>query len=364
MEIYGEYLQLARLAISGRHDDIEMLLRRAMRRSKDDRPEFQEQLKQLVSQFVSDSTTVRRRASFNRKSDAPASGSAFLDIKNEDFSMDPVWSRDIELTLSNVIAERQKIKELQEARIEPTSSLLFVGPPGVGKSLAAKWLARELNRNLLTLDLASLMSSYLGKTASNLRAVINEAANSDSILFLDEFDSIGKRRDDQGDVGELKRLVNVLLQALDNWPSNGLLIAATNHSELLDKAIWRRFDHIVKFDNPSQHEISLFVVALFSKSGIKVKADIINLIAIALEGSSFADVELWVTRAIRTSIVNDLEIGDSLLTGLGSYLSSQSKDERVNAALSLIRSGVSQRKASEVVGLSRDTVRKYLNSNK
>jgi hypothetical protein len=111
----------------------------------------------------------------------------------------------------------------------------------LGDTLAARVLARTLGRPLLILDLAAVMSSFLGRTGGNLRHVLDYAKSIECVLLLDELDAIAKRRDDAGEIGELKRLVTVLIQEIDDWPSSGLLVAATNHPELLDPAIWRRF---------------------------------------------------------------------------------------------------------------------------
>src|ERR1700733_11402427 len=143
-----------------------------------------------------------------------------------------------------------------DADLHPTKSALFVGPPGVGKTLAARWIAKKLNRPLIVLDLSAVMSSFLGRTGNNVRNVLDYAKGVECIFLLDEFDAIAKRRDDAVEVGELKRLVTVLLQEIDEWPSSGILIAATNHPELLDPAVWRRFDLIVKFPMPAEDQLT------------------------------------------------------------------------------------------------------------
>ena len=111
---------------------------------------------------------------------------------------------------------------------------------------------------LLILDLSAVMSSYLGRTGSNLRHVLDYAKSLDCVLLLDELDAIAKRRDDSSEIGKLKRLVTVLLQQLDDWPSAGLLIAATNHTDLLDHAVWCRFEELVKFGIPQQDTVKVF----------------------------------------------------------------------------------------------------------
>ena len=125
----------------------------------------------------------------------------------------------------------------------------------LGKTLAARWIAKKLNRPLIVLDLWAVMSSFLGRTGNNIRNVLDYAKGLDCVLLLDEFDAIAKRRDDAVEIGELKRLVTVLLQEIDEWPSSGLLLAATNHPDLLDPAVWRRFELIVEFPMPTEAEI-------------------------------------------------------------------------------------------------------------
>ncbi len=359
MDIYGEYLQLARLAVSGRKEDISMLLRRALRRSEKDRPEFQAQLKNLMS-HTENIESPQRKVNLNKKNNEKSISSSFLKSQENDKTITPIWTPAIEHTLLGILDERKKIKALKSVNINPTSTLLFIGPPGVGKSLAAKWIAESLNKKLLVLDLASIMSSYLGKTGLNLRNVIEEAAQSDAVLFLDEFDSIAKKRDDQSDIGELKRLVNVLLQALDDWPNNGLLIAATNHSELLDSAVWRRFDDVVKFNLPAKKEIKSLTKNVLKRSHFKVDQKILDILSIALEGISFSDIEHWLTRSMRTAIIKDLPIEAVIIEKISFETRTYEKSQKKELAKLLLETGVSQRKASEALGLSRDTIRKYI----
>lgn len=120
----------------------------------------------------------------------------------------------------------------------------------MGKTLTARWLAAKLEVLLYVLDLTAVMSSLLGRSGNNLRTALDFAKRSPCVLLLDEIDAIAKRRSDDTDIGELKRLVTVILQEVDEWPATGLLLAATNHPELIDPALWRRFDLVVEFKMP------------------------------------------------------------------------------------------------------------------
>lgn len=216
---------------------------------------------------------------------------------------EPVLSSKVADAVDQLLAERQASTELAEVGLEPSRTLLLVGPPGVGKTLTAAYIAARLGLPLKTIDLAAVMSSYLGRTGRNLRDALDDARHERSVAFLDEFDALAKRRDDDADIGELKRLVNVLLQQLDRWPSNSLLIAATNHPELLDRAVMRRFDVTLELSLPTTAERSELLrrMPLLRRSAIP--GDVIDLLALATEGHTHAAVEQWVTNVGRRAIV-------------------------------------------------------------
>jgi ATPase family associated with various cellular activities (AAA) len=130
-------------------------------------------------------------------------------------------------------------------------SFLMYGPPGTGKSRLARYIAKELGLDLYIARLDGLISSFLGSTSKNIRALFDFAARTPCVLFLDEFDAIAKLRGDSQELGELKRVVNSFIQNLDSLGSHSIVIAATNHQELLDSAIWRRFSYRLALDFPT-----------------------------------------------------------------------------------------------------------------
>src|SRR5207244_3673485 len=133
-------------------------------------------------------------------------------------------------------------------------SFLMYGPPGTGKSRLARYIAKELGLDLYIARLDGLISSFLGSTSKNIRALFDFAAKTPCILFLDEFDAIAKLRGDTQELGELKRVVNSFIQNLDTLGTQSIVIAATNHEELLDSAIWRRFSYRLALNFPSQDQ--------------------------------------------------------------------------------------------------------------
>ena len=259
--------------------------------------------------------------------------------------------------LGQVISERRRERDLLAAGLFPTKSLLFTGPPGVGKSLAARWIAKSLARPLLTLDLSAVMSSFLGRTGTNLRHVLDYAKQVEAVLLLDEFDALAKRRDDSTEVGELKRLVTVLLQEIDDWPPTGLLIAATNHPELLDPAVWRRFDVRVEFPMPTQEQVRE-ATDLFLGADNGASDRWRQILAATLRGLSFNDVERELSRVRRESIIRNESIEQRIISLVQTRLNSLTRKERSEAVLWMTTSGLSQRAVHELTGVSRDTIRR------
>lgn len=179
-----------------------------------------------------------------------------LEVKNPRFGYDEVVLSDETLSrVKKVGDEHRRANVLAEYGLRPASKVLFYGVPGCGKTLTAHVLAGALNWPLIYTRFDGIISSYLGETSLNLRRVFEFASNTPCILFFDEFDAIGKSRTNQTDSGELKRVVNTFLQLMDSYMGQGLVIAATNHEELIDNALWRRFDEVIHFEKPTKREI-------------------------------------------------------------------------------------------------------------
>jgi len=168
-----------------------------------------------------------------------------------DLVLDPVVGD----ALARLILEVQNWPTLDAANLPRRNRLLLSGPPGCGKTSAVSAIAHELGRPLVTARVEGLISSYLGETAANLSNLFTFASTGPYVLFLDEFDSLGKTREDASDHGELRRVVNAVLQQIDAYHGPSLIVTATNHSQILDSALWRRFDTVIELGLPDAEQI-------------------------------------------------------------------------------------------------------------
>ncbi|MGH8614115.1 MAG: AAA family ATPase [Gammaproteobacteria bacterium] len=219
---------------------------------------------------------------------------------------DVVLSDENRSLLQEILEEHHRAEVLKSHGLYPSDRLLFCGPPGCGKTITAEVIASELGLPLAIVRTDSVVSSYLGETAANLRKVFDFIATTPLVVLFDEFDAIGKERADVAEHGELKRLVNAFLQMMDAYSGKSLLIAATNHESILDSAVWRRFDEILIFDLPNLEQLRrLLSVKL---RGARREFEIENTRSVNLfKGMSHADVERVLRRAIKEMVMASRE---------------------------------------------------------
>jgi SpoVK/Ycf46/Vps4 family AAA+-type ATPase len=227
---------------------------------------------------------------------------ALVDVRHPERTRDDiVLAAELSQRLDRVAAEYRAQDALAKHGLVPKTRLLFVGPPGCGKTLCAEILAGDLGLPLLYARFDGIISSFLGETANNLRRVFNYAEQHVSVLFFDEFDALGKRRDDPHEVGELKRVVGSFLQILDSFPRDHIVVAATNHEGLLDEALWRRFDEILYFGKPSDEQLER-LLTLRLRAVRKRQIDLQALVK-EMSGFTFADAERVCFEATKAMIL-------------------------------------------------------------
>jgi hypothetical protein len=267
------------------------------------------------------------------------------------------------------ISDVKHVDELVAHGLAGRLSLLLSGPPGTGKSLIAGHIASQLNKPLYVVRLDSVISSLLGDTAKNLRQIFDYVPQKCGVLFLDEVDAVAKLRDDQHELGELKRVVNTLIQGLDSLDDNAVVIAATNHSGLLDPAIWRRFPYKINLASPNEKvRADLWGHFLFADQGDEI---VCGALAKVSENLTGADIESISLSARRRSILskqplNLAAIVQATLNSVASNsaipvsreLSTQEKKSLVVTLHKKIK--MNQSEIWKLLGVSRQTVSSYL----
>jgi SpoVK/Ycf46/Vps4 family AAA+-type ATPase len=216
---------------------------------------------------------------------------------------DIILRGEIRELLLRVIAENRSRARLERYGVAPRRRLLFHGPPGCGKTLAAAVLAGEMGLPLMTVRFDALFSRFLGATAVQLRAIFAEMPRRPGVYLFDEFDSVAKARGDLQDVGEMNRVVTAFLQLVDADVSGSILVAATNHVELLDRAVFRRFDLIVPLEKPTREQLEELLRRRLG--GFGLGDDEAGRIATRGEGWSFADMARACDDALRTMALDD-----------------------------------------------------------
>ncbi|NQD89479.1 AAA family ATPase [Paenarthrobacter sp. CM16] len=216
--------------------------------------------------------------------------------------LEPILEADLGMAIEALVSEWQSAGMLLDAGIRPPLNLLLYGAPGTGKTALAKVIAAQMKLPLVTARLDGLISSFLGTTARNIANLFEFANRYECILLLDEFDAVAKIRDDPHELGEIKRVVNTLLQCLDERRERGFTIAITNHEHLLDAAIWRRFDSRVAIPRPGAGSRRRMVARFLN--GVAVEDVDIDFLAWLTDGRSGAEIETLCSSIKRYLVMN------------------------------------------------------------
>jgi SpoVK/Ycf46/Vps4 family AAA+-type ATPase len=267
---------------------------------------FAEKLKYTLQEAQSSQKQKRSAVSyesgFSKNSDEVKD---FLHEIRPDRSLSQIHlTDDVRYQCNELIEEHLCRSKLRSFSLEPRNRVLLVGPPGNGKTSVARSIGYELGLPVYILRYETVIGSFLGETSSRLRTVFEFIRERPCVFFLDEFDTIAKERGDEHETGEIKRVVSTLLLQLDDLPSHNLILAATNHSELIDRAAWRRFQILIELPSPNLEQIKNFLHDQTSTSKLLKKYDF-PILARSFIGYSYSDIELFLEDIKRRIVVED-----------------------------------------------------------
>lgn len=234
---------------------------------------------------------------------------------------------EVAILIEEFLLEQRERDALSAAGLTPRHKCLLMGPPGNGKTVLAMAISVALGVPAYMVRYDDLISNKPGETSRNLLALFTYAAGRDCLIFLDEFDAIGRERDDSQESGEMKRVVSTLLVQLDDVPSHVVCMAATNHPGMLDAAIWRRFNFRIELPMPHLSHFAPFMRERLKHRNIVLDEEAIDLDTIAhrLMFENFSDCELWVDNVLRTMVLGKMTPEQSVQDQMGKWASGQKK---------------------------------------
>ena len=215
---------------------------------------------------------------------------------------DLVLGNGVAQQIERVVREQRHAARIIEQGLSPRSKLLLVGPSGTGKTMTASVLAGELGLALLQVRLDALITKYMGETAARLRQIFDSTSRTRGVYFFDEFDAIGSQRGLANDVGEIRRVLNSFLQMIEQERSHSMVVAATNHSDILDPALFRRFDDVIYYELPDEAQIAKLLQARLARTAVKRLAW--RRLAAAAVGLSHADITRAADEALKDALLN------------------------------------------------------------
>lgn len=249
-----------------------------------------------------------------------------------------ILNSDTSKALATLFREWEDHESLIRHGLNPVNKILLYGAPGTGKTKLAHAIAHKLNFPIVLVRLDELISSYLGKTGQNIREIFEIANRKSVVLFLDEIDTVAKHRADEKELGELKRVVTVLLQNIDLFPSHSVVIGATNHEEILDKAIWRRFPLKIKLELPSGESRRLLLLRFLGNVPHQIDLSFVVKITENLSGSEIYDLVQYGLKNFVISKRPKLVTSDLL----GGFLQSKIRDRSAGKTEKHVLYSVSQ----------------------
>lgn len=365
MGVYNHLPALIRASLEGDRRTVELSVMSIIRKIKKENPQLSLELAEIIAAHNAGAPLTR---SMGMES-PPVDKDSFMSLVNiSDFSSfdeKVILDEEIEKVVNRFLKERELSTILLANGVKPPNSILFHGAPGVGKTLLSRYIAHNLSLPLITLDLSSAISSYLGKTGQNLKKVLEYGKTNPSVLLLDEFDAVAKRRDDPSDLGELKRIVNVLLKELEEWPNHSIIIGATNHPEFLDKAIWRRFDLKIEIPFPNEKQRFKLWKMHLNNDLVDVKEAVLIAVAKAVEKISPSDIKQVSDYVLRQVIVEQSNPIPVLISKLKEINEGNSADFNKQMIIALKENGgekFSQAKIADILGISASTVNHHMKS--
>lgn len=352
--------QLIRASIEKDENSVEVISLTLANSLRKKYPEISKEINEILFERNIGNSAYRSIGMKNIPTDSKNNDN-LINIKEVHDIEKPILTQENEKVFCEFLQEQKKKYELLKMDLKPSNSIILYGEPGVGKTYSATWLASELHKPLVVLDLATIMSSYLGETGLNIKKVLDYAKENDCILFLDEFDAIAKTRTDNRELGEMKRIVNVLLKELEEWPIGSIIIAATNHEELLDKAIWRRFDIKVNIKMPNSNIRRVIIEReLENFPDIQKYSELIFLLADLLNNESAADIVRICNEMKREYVLYDKSLNEIIYSKIGSNIKNLDKNNRKEFVKIMFGNGISIKDIIEITKLSQSSVYRYI----